>query len=607
MLKRRFLIAAAAITITGALVPVAGADDGNVAVGSVGTAQVGSTASAPSVDATTSAGTANVTVPVDVVGSGGNTSQGSIGSVQVGGGNGASSSVGTAQVSAVHGTPHAHVNGRIVNADVSSPASVPGSGSNAASGSLVTVQAGGGHSASGSFAQVQAAQPSLEPKASAGLGDLGSVQIGNAGQVPVNVTTGSPTLALRAQADVFRDVTLNLASMLLQFRNVGVSPDLYTALQPIAAFGLGGWIGTGPNDGNSTPGSFGVAQIGSIAIAPIFAVDSAALGSSATVGGASGVDGIGTNTAGDSLGTLQAGGGNIADGSAGTAQVGGLRLAPSSRAATPYGALALGGSSGIAGGSNSAAGSLGTVQVGGGNNADGSAGTAQVGDTSVAPTLSATGTPAGDVSTGGSSSIAGSGNDATGSLGTVQIGGGNTADGSGGTTQSSGIVVGPTVSVGDTPVGGTTVGVPTNVGEGNGNTSTGSLGTAQVGGGNSATGSIGTAQVGSQTPTPTPVPTESGPTISTLSLDNTASSGSLTAAPAAPSATPSVTPPAAKAAPAKHQAVLPAPSKTLTGNRTIGSLPFTGLDLLFAVLLGMALIAAGMGVRTRARTVAGVR
>jgi hypothetical protein len=605
MMKRRFLIAAAAITITGALVPLAGADDGNVAVGSVGTAQVGSTASAPSVDATTSAGTANATVPVGIVGTGGNTSQGSIGSVQVGGGNGASSSVGTAQVSAVHGTPHANVNGRIVNADANSPASVPGSGSNSASGSLVTAQAGGGHSSSGSFAQVQANQPSLEPKASAGAGDLGSVQIGDAGQVPVNFTTGSPSLTFGGRgADVFDQMTFDLASVLLQMTNVGVRPDLYAALQPIAAFGLGGWIGTGPNDGNSTPGSFGVAQIGSIAVAPVFAVDSAALESSATVGGGSGVDGIGTNTAGNSLGTLQAGGGNIADGSAGTAQVGGLRLAPSGKAVTPYGTLSLGGSSGIVGGSNSATGSLGTVQVGGGNNADGSAGTAQVGDTAVAPTLSATGTPAGDVSVGGSSGIAGSGNDATGSLGTAQIGGGNTSTGSGGTTQSSGIVVGPTATVGNTPAGGTTVGAPTNVGEGNGNTSTGSLGTAQVGGGNSATGSIGTAQVGSPTPPP-----ESGPTFSTLSLDN--SSGSLTAAPAAPSATPSATPsaatPSSKAAPAKHNAVLPAPSKTLTGNRTIGSLPFTGLDLLFAVLLGMALIAAGMGVRTRARTVAGVR
>jgi hypothetical protein len=602
MSKRRFLVAAAAITIAGALVPVAGADDGNVAVGSVGTAQVGSTASAPSVDATTSAGAVNATVPVGIVGSGGNTSQGSIGSVQVGGGNGASRSVGTAQVSAVHGTPHVHVNGRIVNADVSSPASVPGSGSNTASGSLVTVQVGGGHSSSGSFAQIEG-QPSLEPKASAGLGDLGSVQIGKAGPVPVGVTTGSPALTFGGRgADVFTDVTFKLANVLLQVTNVGVRPDLYAALQPIAAFGLGGWIGTGPNDGNSTPGSFGVVQIGSIAIAPVFAVDSAALGSSATVGGASGVDGIGTNTAGDSLGTLQAGGGNIADGSAGTAQVGGLRIAPSGSAVTPYGALSLGGSSGIAGGSNSATGSLGTVQVGGGNNADGSAGTAQVGDTAVAPTLSLTGTPAGDVIVGGSSGIAGSGNDATGSLGTAQIGGGNTSAGSGGTTQSSGIVVGPTASVGDTPVGGTTVGVPTNVGEGNGNTSSGSLGTTQVGGGNSATGSVGTAQVGS----PTPPPSESGPTFSTLSAENSTSSGNLVAAPAAPSATPGATPPAAapsgsKAAPAKHEAVLPAPQKTLTGNRTIGSLPFTGLDLLFVVLLGAALTAGGLRMRTVAR------
>jgi hypothetical protein len=595
MLKRRFLIAAAAITITGALVPLAGADDGNVAVGSVGTAQVGSTGSAPSVAATTSAGTANATVPVGIVGSGGNTSQGSIGSAQVGGGNGASRSVGTAQVSAVHGTPHAHVDGRIVNADISSPASIPGSGSNTASGSLVTVQGGGGHSSSGSFAQVDVNRASLEPKASAGLGDLGAIQIGKAGQVPVGITTGSPALTFGGRgADVFAEFTYNLASMLFQFRNVGVRPDFYAALQPIAAFGLGGWIGTGPNDGNSTPGSFGVAQIGSIAVAPVFAVDSAALESSATVDGGSGVDGIGTNTAGNSLGTLQAGGGNIADGSAGTAQVGGLRLAPAGSVVTPYGIVSLGGSSGIAGGSNSATGSLGTVQVGGGNNADGSAGTAQVGDTAVAPMLSATGTPVGDVSVGGSSGIAGSGNDATGSLGTAQIGGGNTSTGSGGTTQSSGIAVGPTVSVGDTPVGGTTVGTPTNVGEGNGNTSTGSLGTAQVGGGNSATGSDGSVQVGSPTP-----PTESGPTFSTLSLDN---SGGPTAAPAVPSATPSVTPPAAtptsKAAPAKHQAVLPAPSKTLTGNRTIGSLPFTGLDLLFVVLLGLTLTAGGLRMRS---------
>ena len=150
----------------------------------------------------------------------------------------------------------------------------------------------------------------------------------------------------------------------------------------------------------------------------------------------------------------------------------------------------------------------------------------------------------------------------------------------------------PTATVGDTPVGGTTVGAPTNVGEGNGNTSTGSLGTAQVGGGNCRdrldrdragrlAGSSGSRA-------------ESGPTFSTLGLEKTVAAASPAAAPAAaPSATPlNAGRDAAPDRPRRRSTTRAAGTvEDADGQRTIGSLPFTGLDLLFAVLLGMALTA----------------
>src|SRR4051812_20684560 len=79
------------------------ADEGNVAVQSVGSVQIGATGTAPAASANTAIGTATISVPVGIAGSGGNTAKNSAGSVQVGGGNSATRSLGTAQVAAAHG------------------------------------------------------------------------------------------------------------------------------------------------------------------------------------------------------------------------------------------------------------------------------------------------------------------------------------------------------------------------------------------------------------------------------------------------------------------------------------------------------------------------
>lgn len=575
-MTRRVLIVATVLGFTAAgPAPALGDDGGNVAVGSVGTVQVGSTSSTPSLTASTVAGTADVSVPAASSGQGGNTATGSVGTAQVGGGNSAAGSAGTAQVSAVSGAPSARVGTPLAHAELFAPAAVTGDGQNTASGSVATLQLGGGHAASGSLLEIDASQVEAQPRISVRLAEGTTVGIASFGASPPAVEiVGLPTIDTRLGLQVDREFTFDLAGLTVQATMLGVSPDLLVAADPIAALAVDGRIGTGPNDGNAASGSLGTAQVGSVTTAPTLTLDLFALASSVQLGGASGVDGAGTNAATSSLGTAQAGGGNSATGSAGTGQVGGVSVAPTLDAMTPLGEARLRGVSGIDGGANSADGSLGTVQVGGGNTADGSAGTVQVGHTTVGPTLSATDTPVGEASAGVSGEVAGNGNEATGSLGTVQLGGGNSADGSGVTTQSGGITVAPSAQAADTPAGDVSAGGPTNVGEGSGNEATGSLGTVQIGGGNTTAGSVGTLQVGSSE--------------RTLS--------SVLGGPPTPSAEPA--PPTGtveRAAPTGRPttSVLDVPAVELLRPAAPGALPFTGLDLLLSVVLGTLLAAAG--------------
>ena len=86
----RFLTAAAATAVYAAVAgtgPAWSDGGGNVATGSVGTAQVGSTGSTPSVNTGSVLGSIVLTVPVRLSGRGGNTADHAKGTVQLGGGN----------------------------------------------------------------------------------------------------------------------------------------------------------------------------------------------------------------------------------------------------------------------------------------------------------------------------------------------------------------------------------------------------------------------------------------------------------------------------------------------------------------------------------------
>ena len=566
-MTRRILIGAAALVA--AAVPASASADGNVATGSVGSTQVGSTGTSPTISGPV--GT-TVTVPVTIVGTGGNTATRSIGTAQAGDGNSASRSVGSAQVSAVNGAPSAGADARVARVSVSAPAKIPGSGPNDARGSVVTAQVGGGHSTSGSLARTQVNQAEAQPSGDVSTGTGTLVQLSTLGRPNAVLLLGPPKPRLRVAAALTRDFSFDPANLLFQATAVGIRPDVLAAVDPVAALMFGGTIGTGPNGGDTAPDSFGTAQIGSVTLAPVVGLDSATFGSGVDIGGSSGVDGAGTNLADPSLGTVQAGGGNTASDSAGTAQIGGLTVGPTGLLRTPFGTVALGGASGIAGGSNSASRSLGTLQIGGGNSSNGSAGTAQVGGVSVGPTVSSSGTPAGDASVGGSSRVSGSGNDANGSVGTAQVGGGNGARGSGGTLQSSGVTVGQTATA-----GGVTAGSPTTVGGEGGNSANDSLGTVQIGGGAQASAGQGPPAESLSSGTPVALPARSG-------------------SPATPRSA------GAKPSTAAHRSASPTPSHQTLGVQHAsrsGTLPFTGVDLLYAALAGITLAALGLGLRRR--------
>ena len=293
---------------------------------------------------------------------------------------------------------------------------------------------------------------------------------------------------------------------------------------------------------------------------------SSVLGSDVSVGGGSGIDGAGVNSAGGSVGTAQAGGGNTTDSSLGTVQVGGAKVAPALAASTPFGNADLGGASGVDGGANQAGDSVGTAQIGGGNSATGSTGAAQVSGVGVGPTLAVSETPAGDASVGGSSGIAGGGNDASDSAGTVQVGGGNSADSSTGTAQ----------------------GGPANVGQ-----SVGYDGTI-----------IGSGGLGGE-----PTGLAGGPIFAASGLDvganANASNGAAddTTSPVAevPSGRRGLTQvPGAREVAGAPYANGPSGSSSLDLVTIAGQLPFTGLGLALFLMLGVAVASAGFTLRTHA-------
>jgi hypothetical protein len=298
----------------------------------------------------------------------------------------------------------------------------------------------------------------------------------------------------------------------------------------------------------------------------------------------------GGQSATDSIGTAQVGGGeqHAAD-SIGTAQVAqpGVEAEGSFtgplRPGMPDGLVVLpeaeltAGVDPAEGGPQTASNSVGTVQVGGGEqHAGDSALTAQV----AVPSVDASANGGGDdvTATTGSLSVTPAGGGpqtADGSVGTVQVGGGGdqTARDSLGTAQvappaidAGGGVTDPSVSI--TPTGGD-------------QTAENSVGTVQVGGGQ---GSF----LSSSSP-----PTGSG-------VD--ATSASVPArAPAA--ATPADVTIETAATPRSAGPLGVLTPLTQTG-RPVGVLPFTGVTLAGLVLLGLALVLFGVGLRRRAEVVA---
>jgi hypothetical protein len=566
-MRPRLMSLAVACAVALALAGTAAADLGNNATNSVGTVQVSPVTAEPTATAIGEPVDAAVTVPVEVTGSGGNDASDSLGTVQVGGGHEAANSTGSAEVSPTRVAPDATVTVAGSSTHASVPVQVGTDGESSASPVLGSVQVGS-DGASSLPRAVSLEQP--------------------APQLAVEVR--QPDLDVSGGVGVDDQFEADLQTLRMQAQMLGVTPSFLLAVDSVAQLELGGRIGTAPNDGNMADGSLLTGQAGPVTVAPTLALDSPALASSVAVGGSNDVGGAGTNNAVDSLGTAQVGGGNDAADSVGTVQVGGAQLAPAMTAETPVGSAVLGGASTIEPGANNASSSIGTAQVGGGNNADGSTGTVQVAGVTVGPTLALNGTPLGDVTLGGSSGIAGSGNDANGSTGTAQVGGGNSADRSNGTAQTGPLAFGQTVTYGNTPAGGGSIGAPTQVGAASGNNASDSTGTVQIGGGNSARSSTGTLQIGGER---------------TL-----ASVGSATLPRAAASAAGEGTRVPVTLGVRKTVAGAPAPlggQRTVTGgvprlaSRIIGTLPFTGLDLALFAALGLALALAGLGVRIHAR------
>ena len=126
--------------------------------------------------------------------------------------------------------------------------------------------------------------------------------------------------------------------------------------------------------GNTSNNSTGTAQVSSVHASP--SASAGASGNNASAGVPVTVGGNGSNNASGSTGAAQIGGGNSSAGSTGVFQSGGVTAAPAVGAGgtTTSAPVTLGGD-----GTNTATNSIGAAQLGGGNNAAGSMGTAQSG------------------------------------------------------------------------------------------------------------------------------------------------------------------------------------------------------------------------------------
>jgi hypothetical protein len=183
--------------------------------------------------------------------------------------NNATGSVGAVQTGPVGATPTVGASQAGATAAASVPVSIGGSGNNTATNSTGAVQAGGGNTSNNSTGTAQVSSVHASPSASAGAS-------GNNASASVPVTVGG---------------------------NGGNNASGSTG-----AAQIGG--------GNSSAGSTGVFQSGGVTAGPAVGAGGTTTSAPLTLGGE------GTNTATDSIGAAQLGGGNNAAGSMGTAQSG---------------------------------------------------------------------------------------------------------------------------------------------------------------------------------------------------------------------------------------------------------------------------------------------
>jgi hypothetical protein len=599
-----------------------GNDSGNTADQSIGVVQLGPVTVDPgAVVADTPVANVVAGTTATVGEAGGNHASQSGGAAQVGGGNTTKRSVGVAQVSKsrTRSTVQAHTpSGHAVG--VSVPTSIAGSGSNRADNSAVVVQVGGGHSDNGSTGAIRVnpttagvavelgrpgrrhgAATVLSVSANEVLGKTLGVDLTSLGALPGPTTRlllriahlaepGVPaSVGLRRLIDsgLLRigergdDIRIDLGSLTIQVVSLERHPRAILRLlgTTLALGGSAGVPDTGVptstdslgvvqlGGGNTVTDSIGVAQISSLDVSPALGLRNDLLGTTAVLGGSSGVNG----------------GNNQADNSIGVVQVGGVHVAPTfGLAIDGLGSLSLGGSIfGIPAGTNRATDSIGVVQIGGGNDARGAIGAVQSGAPTLAPIVTANVSPLGTgtslspvINLGGTGN--GPGNSATGSVGAVQVGNGNTADQTIGTAQ-----VGPT-SVTGGPSG--------NGGGGNGG------GGGTTGGGTTGGGTTGGGTTDG-TPTAGTTPTSAGPTVSPTA----ASSGTT---PGASGSHPSSAAPREQTANARSQTPAsatvtpPAATQSGGGSSVLGShLPFTGIALWVALLAALGLVSAGTALR----------
>ena len=306
--------------------------------------------------------------------------------------------------------------------------------------------------------------------------------------------------------------------------------------------------------------------------------------------------------------------GNDVTGSTGVVQVGPVTVSPTASVGTDAGTATATAPSGSTANSS-----------GGNNTSSGSTGVVQTAPTSANPGVHVVRREA-TVQGSAPVSIGAGDNAASSSTGAAQIGGGNTASSSTGAAQVSGTRAAPSATA--TPAGGSPSTVGGTVGvDGSGNSADDATGAAQLGGGNTATGSTGTAQSGPPSPTPTVdlttppgLPTElgslaptgsgsgGGGTLSTLSLESTASPVGGGAGPVATAAlTPVRAQAGSKPAAVRQQGISSSgggggtrgAAKRIATQVLSGPLPFTGLNLALWLLVGLTLVGGGAAMRLR--------